>query len=159
MSNSSKTGDTAYSAAKEAETLYTNGMEALRTGDALTALNCFGKAVGIERRPLYLSNLAFCLAKEKREFPRAISLCKEAIKHDPRNSVHFLYLGRIHLLAGQKKDAIRIFRMGLRNEKNQEIARELERLGNRKEPVLPFLERGNPLNKYLGIILKKAGIR
>ena len=65
MSNSSKTGDTADSAAKEAETLYTNGMEALRTGDALTALNCFGKAVGIERRPLYLSNLAFCLAKEK----------------------------------------------------------------------------------------------
>jgi len=159
MSNSNKMGGAADIAAKEAETLYNTGVEALRTGDSLTALNCFEKAARIERRPVYLSNLAFCLAKEKREFPKAISLCKEAIKYDPRNSVLFLYLGRIHLLAGQKKDAIRIFRMGLRTEKNQEIVKELERLGNRKAPVLPFLERGNPLNKFLGIMLKKTGIR
>lgn len=159
MYNSNKTGGAAGIAAKEAENFYNDGVEALRSGDSLAALNCFEKAAKLERQPVYLANLAFCLAKEKREFPKAISLCKEAIKYDPRNSTLFLYLGRIHLLAGQKKDAIRIFCMGLRTEKNQEIVKELERLGNRKTPVLPFLKRGNPLNKFLGVMLKKTGIR
>jgi hypothetical protein len=49
--------------------------------------------------------------------------------------------------------------MGLRTGKNPELVRELERLGSRKEPVLPFLARGNPLNKFLGIMLKKTGLR
>lgn len=160
MANSGKTGGAAEdTAVNEAEAFYVNGTQLLRNGDSLAALHCFEKAVGIERAPLYLSSLAFCLAKEQREFPKAISLCKEAIKHDPRNSAHFLCLGRIHLLAGQRKDAIRIFRMGLRTGKNPELVRELERLGSRKEPVLPFLARGNPLNKFLGIMLKKTGLR
>jgi tetratricopeptide (TPR) repeat protein len=142
-----------------ARELYESGLEAFNSGRYLSALHYFERSVAQERTPESLSRLGLCLAKEKRNFSKAISLCKEAIKYEPRNPAHFLFLGRIHLLAGQKKEAIRIFRMGLRSGKNPDIDKELERLGSRKEPPLPFFGRSNPINKYLGLFLKKAGLR
>ena len=115
------------------------------------------KAVRLERNPLYCSTLGVCLAKETRDFKRAFSLCKEAVKNDPKKSVHFLHLGRAHLIAYQKKDAIRIFNMGLRYEENKDIVAELKRLGARKAPIIPLLERDNPINKCLGKLLRKQG--
>jgi tetratricopeptide (TPR) repeat protein len=143
----------------KAEELYTMGMEALKSGNTGTASEFLEKAVRLERNPLYCSSLAFCLAKEKRDFKQSVSLCKEAIKKDPKNSIHFLYLGRIHILANQKKDALRILNMGLRYEENKEIIAELQNFGRRRPPVIPFLERGNPLNKYLGKLLYKQRVR
>jgi tetratricopeptide (TPR) repeat protein len=143
----------------EEELLFTKATEALVWGNTRIALEQFRKLVAIERLPVYCSNLAFCLAKEKRDFKQAIALCNEAIKNEPKKSTHFLNLGRVYLLAGQKKDAIRFLRMGLRYERNREIITELEMLGARKKPPIPFLNRGNPMNKYLGIILGKMGMR
>jgi tetratricopeptide (TPR) repeat protein len=141
------------------EELLSMGTEALIWGNTRTALEQFRKLVAIERLPIYCSNLAFCLAKEKREFRQAISLCNEAIRKEPKNSTHFLNLGRVYILAGQKKDAIRFLRRGLRYERNREIVAGLEMLGARKPPPIPFLKRENPMNRYLGIILGKMGMR
>ncbi len=141
------------------EKLFTMGMEALVWGNTRYALEQFRKLVAIERLPIYCSNLAYCLAKEKREFKQAIILCNEAIKKEPKNPAHFLNLARIYLLAGQKKDAIRFMRMGLRYGRNREIIAELEMLDVRKPPPIPFLKRENPTNKYLGIFLEKIGMR
>jgi tetratricopeptide (TPR) repeat protein len=143
----------------DAAGLFSLGNEALTTGNTAQALEYFTKGIALERNPLYLSSLAFCLAKQKAEFAKGISLCKEAVKHDPKNVVHFLFLGKIHLLEGKKNDAIRIFRLGLRIAKDPALAKELNRLGCRTSPVIPFLARSNPLNKYLGILLKKYGYR
>lgn len=143
----------------EAEEFFTLGMDAWKQGNPAAALEFLEKAVSEARTPRYCSSLAVCLAKEKREFKRAISLCKEAIRNDPKCSLHFLNLGKVHLLAGQKKDAIRIFHMGLRHENNPEIVAELNRLGSRRPPVLPFLARENPLNKYLGKLFHRWGLR
>ena len=143
----------------EAAEFFTQGMEAMKNGFFDTALEFLEKAVSLDSNPLYCSNLAVCLAKEKRDFKRALSLCKEAAKNDPRKSIHFLCLGRVHILAGEKKDAIRIFNMGLRYEDNRSIVAELNKLGVRKEPVIPLLERDNPINKYLGKVLRKRNAR
>jgi hypothetical protein len=103
--------------------------------------------------------LAYCMASEQHAFKEAIAQGLEMIRQEPRNSELYLILGRIHLLAGQKPTAIRVFRLGLRCEKNQNIISELAALGIRRPPPLPFLQRANPVNKYLGILLKKAGLR
>jgi tetratricopeptide (TPR) repeat protein len=139
----------------EAAEFFIQAVAALENGDTDAALEFLEKAVSLERDPLYCSTLGVWLAKERRDFKRALSLCKEAIKNDPKKSIHFLHLGRVHLLAYQKKDAVRIFNMGLRYEQNKEIAAELNRLGTRREPVIPLLERENPLNKYLGKLIHK----
>ncbi len=143
----------------EEELLFAKATESLVWGNTRVALEQFRKLVDIERVPIYCSNLAYCLAKEKRDFKQAIALCNEAIGKEPKNSTHFLNLGRVYLQAGQKRDAIRFLRMGLRFERNREIATELEMLGSRKMPPLTFLNRENPLNKYLGIILERMGMR
>lgn len=143
----------------EAEELFTMGMESLRNGDAGAALDCLEKAVILERKPLYCSNLAICLAKEKKEFKKAISLCNEAIKKDPKNALHFLHLGRIHLMANQKRDAIRIFNLGLRFGENREIIAELNKFEMRRQPLIPFLARENPVNRFLGKLTYKMGLR
>lgn len=141
------------------EDLFTKGSDELLWGNTSEALECFTKLVAIERLPIYCSSLGYCLAKEKGDVKQAISLCNEAIRKEPKNSDHFLNLGRVELLAGRKSEAIRIFRMGLRHERNREIISELEKLGIRNLPPITFLDRDNPVNKYLGIMLKKAGIR
>jgi len=135
-----------------AEELFTDSLESLKRGQTWKALELLEQAVTLERNPLYCSTLGFCLAREKGDFRKAVSFCKEAIKKEPKNSIHFLNLGRIYILANQKKDAIRIFYMGLRYSDNREIIAELHKIGRRRRPIIPFLERSNPLNKILGKI-------
>ena len=144
---------------KEAERLYNKGLEVLVNDDTLSALAYFEKALKLEDTPSICSYFAFCIAKERGQSSKAISLCEESIKKEPDNSAHYLNLGRIYLLIDKRADAINVFREGLKYELNSQIVDELNRIGTRKPPVIPFLKRDNPLNKYLGIILKLLRLR
>jgi len=143
----------------EAERLFAKGLEALAGSNTLSALSCFEKAINIKYSPVISSYYAFCIAKERGQVSKAISLCKEAIKKEPNNSLPYLNLGRIYLIDNNKADAIKTFREGLNYEANQQIVDELNRLLIRKQPIVTFLKRSNPINKYLGIILKKLRLR
>jgi tetratricopeptide (TPR) repeat protein len=135
------------------------GKECLSRGNTAEALNIFQELAGHVRHPLVSSGMGYCLAKERGLYAEAVSLCKEALRQDPQEPLHFLYLGRVHMLAGRKKDAIRIFKMGLRYGRCPDIVAELNRMGMRRSPVLPFLSRSNPINKYLGIAMAKLHVR
>jgi tetratricopeptide (TPR) repeat protein len=138
----------------EAITLIEQGREALRRGDTLSALAVFEKAARGEENLSARSYLAYCIAKERGLTTKGISWCEENLGKEPENAVHFLNLGRIYLLMKNREAAIRSFREGLKYGSNDEITDELQRLGVRSAPVLSFLNRSNPLNKYLGILLK-----
>jgi len=141
------------------ESLLDKGVEAIAEGKILSALSYFEKAFHLENSPVISSCYAFCIARERGEIKKAISLCKEAIEKEPQNSLHYLNLGRIYLLSNQKTEAIETFREGLRHQENQHIVDELNGLGTRKPPLIPFLKRSNPINRYLGIILGKLRLR
>ncbi len=143
----------------EAEKLFTKGLYAFNQGRTLTALALFEKAITIKSNPLYLSHLAVCIAKERGQVRKAISICKETIKQEPQNSFHYLNLGRIYLLAGNKPEAARAFRDGLNYEANQQIINELNKLVARKPPVFPFLKRESFINKYAGLVLTTLRLR
>jgi tetratricopeptide (TPR) repeat protein len=67
-----------------------------------------------------------------------------------------LNLGRAYFAAGKRVQALEAFEKGLKYEKgNRELISELQALGKRKKPPLPFLSRSNPLNKYIGLLLHK----
>jgi len=138
----------------DVEGLLKAGLEALTQGNTVSALSYFEKALNIEKRPVIYSYYAFCIAKERGQVSKAISLCKEAIEKEPSNSVHYLNLGRIYLVDNKKEEAIKTFRAGLNYEVNPLIVDELNKLGPRKPPIIPFLKRSNPINKYLGIVLR-----
>ncbi|MEW5745153.1 MAG: tetratricopeptide repeat protein [Nitrospirota bacterium] len=143
----------------EAEKLFVKGQSALQRGRTLPALACFEKALELTDTPLYRSYLAYCIAKERGQLKKAVSLCEEAIESEPRNPVHYLNLGRIYLHAKKKEEAVSIFREGLKHEMHEEIIDELQRLVSRKPPVFPFLKRENPINKYIGLVLSTLRLR
>lgn len=143
----------------EAEKLFTKGVEAIKIGNMVSALVYFEKATQLDNNPTNRSYLAFCIARERGQFKKAISLCEEALKEEPENPIHYLNLGRVYILTGQKTEAMRILREGLTHEENREIVAELIGLGMRKPPLLPILKRHNLLNKYLGIVLTRLGLR
>lgn len=145
--------------ADPAAVLFTKGLEALARGEWTAALSCFEKASRMLNIPVHNSFLALCIAKERGQFKKAISLCSEALEAEPGNPLHYLNLGRVYLLQGKAEEAIEIFRRGLSRGANEQIIEELKKLGTRRPPPLAFLQRDNPLNKYLGIILTKIGLR
>ena len=143
----------------ESDELFAAGLEALARGDTLSALSLFERAIQMEDRPAFSCYLGLCIAKERGQFQLAVTLCEKAKAREPHNPLHYLNLGRVYLIAGKKDDAIRTFREGLGYEQNRQIIDELENLGTRKPPIISSLKRNNPMNKYLGIILKRLGLR
>lgn len=143
----------------DAKDLISKGREALRMGDTLSALVFFEKASACEDNLSARSYLAYCMAKERGLTFKGVAWCQESLRKEPENAVHYLNLGRIYLLMENREEAIRCLRQGLQYGSNDEIEDELHRLGIRSAPVFSFLRRSNPLNKYLGIILKRLGLR
>jgi tetratricopeptide (TPR) repeat protein len=143
----------------EAEKEFSKGLKLLREGSSLAALACFERAFVLGTRPDYFSYLGFCIARERGQFQKGMHLCREALACEPDNTVHYLNLGRIHLATGNKQEALRVFREGLAHGANQEIADQLNTIGARKPPIVASLGRNHPLNRYLGIILSKLGLR
>lgn len=141
------------------ENPFAEGLRALSTDRMADALDWFEKAVEQEKTPLARSYLAYCRAKLEGAHHEAAILCMEAIKEEPKNSDIYLNLGRIYLLSGHKRAAMRAFELGLRCGRNSQIVNELNAIGRRKSPPIPFLKRHNPANKLLGKILNKLGLR
>lgn len=144
---------------KSTADLFHEGKNALDEGRTSIALSCFEEAAKQEESPEIISCLAFCLAKERQDFRRAVSFCRWSISEDPRNSVHYLNLGRILLLDGRKQDAIRVFRDGLLHENNPSIKDELNKIGTRKYPVISTLPREHGINRMLGKLFARIGLR
>jgi Flp pilus assembly protein TadD len=143
----------------QAEKLLADGITELGRGNTRSALGLFSAAAELDDSPLPRSYLGYCLAKEKGDFPGAVSLCREAILYDSGNSEHYLNLGRIYLLRGDKKEALRTFRDGLLQEDNRTINEELKSFGRRKPPLIQCLPREHVLNRFLGILAGKCGLR
>ncbi len=139
--------------------LFEKGVRAAESGNWLTALACFEKIVQPDGKPASLSYFAVCIARERGQFNKAEAYCREAIDKEPENTVHYLNLGRVFLFQGRKIEAIHVFREGLGHGLESRIIDELNRLGTRKKPVIPFLRRDHLINKYLGILMNRLGLR
>jgi tetratricopeptide (TPR) repeat protein len=139
--------------------LLLKGDRALQNGDTLVALLQFEMAHAIEPLPGVKSRLAYCLAKERRQFQQAMALCREALQTEPDNPDHYYQLSRIYMTAGQKRQAIKSLRKGLKFKRHQPSIDELNRLGSRKKPVFSSLPREHIINRSAGILLAKLGSR
>ncbi len=142
-----------------AREMFQKALEAIKNEQEYLALSLLDKAEIMAGDPLYLSSKALCVAKVRKSYKEALYLCRDALDTEPANPVHYLHLGKIMLLAGQKDKAIKTFREGMKHGRNPEIIHELEKLGIRKTPVFKFLARRHPLNKICGILLSRLGLR
>ena len=139
------------------DSLVLKGEQALNSGDTLVAMMQFEAAHALDPRPTIKAKLAFCLAKERKQYNKAIILCREALLAEPNNPDHYYQLSRIFLIAGQKNQAIKTLRKGLKFQRYQPIINELNQLGVRRDPIFSFLPRNHFLNRYLGLLFSKLG--
>jgi tetratricopeptide (TPR) repeat protein len=144
---------------EEAERAFSQALTALGTEDTLTALCHLERALKLEDRAGWYSYLGYCIARERGQQRKGLELCLNSLVAEPDNPEHYFNLGRVHLLAGDRVEALRILREGIHRGDCPGILKLLESLGNRRPPVVPALSRDNPVNKYLGIILGRLGLR
>jgi tetratricopeptide (TPR) repeat protein len=138
---------------------YDQALQELDRNDVLAALACMEIATRLWNNPAWSSLLGYCIATQRGHITRAVELCLTAIEHDPENPLHYLYLGKIHLGAGNRSGALHYFQQSLTHGSSPELERMLTHFAIRKSPVIPLLSRKNLLNKYLGIIRDRCGVR
>lgn len=114
--------------------------------------------------PTLMSYYGRLLAIVERKYRIGIETCQTAIaklqirgnqEEKTVYSVFYYNLGLAYLAAGKRKESIDAFYKGLSYDPgNYDIMKDLKSLGvRRKKPPIPFLDRSNPLNKYIGIFL------
>lgn len=146
---------------------FNEAMDLLGAGRGLDALDLLRK--GIEMYPgdpLLMSYCGCLYSIAGKKHKEGIKMCRDAIKQlDSSVSLEkevyypsfYLNLGRAYLGAGKKRDAVSAFNLGLQADpKDQDIIKELKKLGSRRRQPIPFLKRSNPINKYMGLLIGKG---
>ncbi len=117
--------------------------------------------------PVLRAFWGYLVAKNKSNIEDGIVHCQEALKtairtHQPDINIALIYLnlGRAHLINNDRRSAIRAFKTGLGYDPdNRDLNNELVSLGVRKKPVISFLPRSHPINKYLGLLRERLFYR
>ena len=133
----------------------------LKAGNNKAALGSVQEAlVNFPSDPVFLSYSGYLTAIVENKAREGARKCEEAIsilrKSKSTDIVFFLplfylHLGKAYLKAERRAPAIKAFREGLKyDSKNRELLSEIKAFGIRKGPVIPFLDRSNPINKFLG---------
>jgi Tfp pilus assembly protein PilF len=138
---------------------FQRALKELADGNALAALACLEKALTVWDHPRWYAYLGYCIAKERGQVTKALELCRTAIKYEPDNTENYLMMAKVHLISGDKVEALQTLRQGMAQGGSVEIDRLLNEIGTRKPPPIAFLSRDNPLNKWLGLILSRLGLR
>lgn len=151
----------------KAPTEYMKEVKALlRKKSNRNALNRLREGLGQHPdNPFLLSYFGCLTAIVDKDFETGIARCQEAINtlnakipfgQDFFYPAFYLNLGRAYIAADGKKEAIEALKKGLKiDPEDREILTELQKLGVRRKPPVPFLERSNPINKYIGMLLHK----
>jgi tetratricopeptide (TPR) repeat protein len=138
----------------------------LRNGKNKDAFGIMQKAIlHFPDDPFILSYYGYLQAQVDKKFRSGVDACKKAITLIRESEIKgkdalyprlYLNLGRACVAAGKKKDAVEAFRNGLKYDKrNSEIIKQLKELGQRKSPPISFLDRSNPINRMIGMVLHK----
>jgi tetratricopeptide (TPR) repeat protein len=102
--------------------------------------------------PVYLSTMGLCESMSG-DPVKGEEKCKLALQLAGRERDPMLYvnLGRVVLERGDRMKARDYFTKAYRMDNtNAPAALELSRMGVRKKPVITFLGRNHPLNRYFG---------
>jgi tetratricopeptide (TPR) repeat protein len=142
-----------------AEESFEKGLAALDQGKADHALAYFEAAVELDRKfgnhapqARYLSQYGVCLGLLGRRREEGVRFCREAVEREGYNADLQWNLGRALLAAERRGEAHAAFLKGLRLQRDHRgIILDLKKMGIRRKPPLPFLDRSNPVNIWLGL--------
>ena len=143
----------------EATRLFDKGLALIKRGYPAEAMECLEQVISLGHRgSACYSWLGLAMARSKWDMAKAEEVCKMAVKKDFFVPQYYINLAEVYKLRGNKVKAIETLEAGLElDSENKAILKELYKFGARKRPVIPFLSRGNAINKLLGTFLSKMG--
>lgn len=133
---------------------FMEGRRLFRQGNLPAALICFKAAnqATIDHHihaGLYMSYLG--LTQVLLNDVSGLNLCRRAAQDENHRGDVFENLARAELRLGHRKQACDALRRGLKLDKTHTGLRDLRsEMGMRRPPALAFLDRDNPLNRFLG---------
>ena len=146
---------------------FAEAQQLLRRGGGAEALETLrGALAHYPGDPFLLSYYGCLIAVVENNPSEGIRICEESIRTldtampfgtEFFYPVFYLNLGRAYLKGRRKADAIKAFQQGLKHDPdNRDIGGELQKIGSRRKLPVPFLDRSNPINKYIGKLLYKS---
>ena len=137
---------------------FKNGLEMLsanRNEEALaffeSAMKLAGDSQVVDRKMKYLSYYGLSVALTHRPTREAIQACEIAAKSNFFSAEMQLNLGKVYSLAGKTTRALAAFERGLqRNPNSEALKAEVAAAERRRGPVIPWLDRKHPINRFLG---------
>ncbi len=145
----------------EAEEFFKAGVFLMNRERLKEAYQAFRKAFEMKGGdPRYMSYYGYMLAKVGGRLKEGLVLCERAASREFYRSELYYNLAQVYMLVGNRKKAYETLRKGMTLDKtNKNIVRELEKMGIRKPPVFPFLDRKNAINKMAGKLLYRLRLR
>lgn len=134
--------------------MFKEGLTLLRNCYPQQALKYMQRASDLEKtNPYYMSYLGVVLARAERRWGEAERLCDTAVRMKRNQAQLYLNLAEVYMAAGRREDAMEVLRSGLRYARRDvRLNIAMNRLTERRRPVLRFLSRKHPLNRQLGLL-------
>jgi Flp pilus assembly protein TadD len=142
----------------EALNSFKHGVQLLKGGYPQKALLELRRCVEFDSaNPYYLSFLGLAIARSEKRWAEAVKLCETALQFKRKELQLHLNLAEVYAASGQRSDAIFILDRARESfGANPRLAKARSRVEKRRSPILPFLDRQNPLNKSLGKLRHRA---
>jgi len=142
----------------EAIQVFRFGLAHMRDGQSFEALAAFRQAASMEpQNPYFLSYYGLALGQASRNWDEAEALCLAALRKRRQIPQLYLNLAELYRCRGRVADAVETINDGLRYTANDSrLMDALSIFGRRRAPVLSFLGRNHPLNRYLGKVRHRA---
>jgi hypothetical protein len=138
------------------QTICDQGLELCRAGQWTEGLLELARIHDVARKSdlpsLYFSYLGFGLAKYRGQIQQGIKLCRYAIKVEFYQPENYVNLARTCMLSNaHRRTAWEAVRDGLKIDPDHpELVSLHSQIGQRRPPIMPFLDRRNPFNRLLG---------
>lgn len=149
-------GDPNAVALEQATNILKDGVALMRAGDHAKAIRTFEEVYKSDTLPKPVSGLsyyAYCLAKIRKQHRQAIEMCERAVRERPDDPAHWANLIEVLLLANRRVKTISTMEEALKRFPRTKLLQDLRsRVGVRRSPVIPFLDRNNPINMIFGHI-------
>ncbi len=133
------------------------GIELCRQGEWNEGMYWLSMAAGVSSNSLeqlpgvYFAYFGYGLARYRGKRKEGLKMCKRAVELEFYQPDNYQLLARAYFLIGDRRSAYDVVERGLEIDASNEELLSLHRdIGLRRAPVLPFLPRGNPLNRALG---------
>lgn len=98
-----------------------------------------------------ISYYGLCVAEIDHDLRKAIELCERAVSLQPNDARHHANLARVFMMAGNRRKALATLDRGIRRLPSDEWLEQIrDSFGYRLPPVLSFIPRRHPLNRFLG---------